>query len=142
MFLYFCFMIFIKWRFIEAPYILRMCLCWQSIREWVFNIMYSYRINIKGISSDSNNIFLWLESEDVNKKAYFQNFSWFKFYVFKLCMVMCVSLLPSHRLLFWKSRVRDFVKIALISYRNYFSQTNSFGEVCFLQESYENMQNK
>ena len=30
---------------------------------------------IKGIVSDSNNIFLWHESENINKKAYFQNFS-------------------------------------------------------------------
>ena len=28
------------------------------------------------------------------KKAYFQNFNWFHFYNFKLCMIMCVSLLP------------------------------------------------
>ena len=27
-------------------------------------------------------------------KAYFQNFSWFQCCVFKLCMIMCVSLLP------------------------------------------------
>ena len=41
-------------------------------------------------------IFLWYESEDINqkKKAYFQNFSWFQFYVLKLCMIMCISLLP------------------------------------------------
>ena len=32
-------------------------------------------IKFKGIFSDSNNIFLWHESEDRNKKAYFQNFS-------------------------------------------------------------------
>ena len=35
------------------------------------------------------------ESEDINrKKAYFQNFSWFQFYVSKLWMVISVSLLP------------------------------------------------
>ena len=28
------------------------------------------------------------------KKAYFQNFSWFQFCIFKSCMIMCVSLLP------------------------------------------------
>ena len=33
---------------------------------------------IKGIFSDSNNIFLWHESGDINKIYYFQNFSWFK----------------------------------------------------------------
>ena len=34
--------------------------------------------NIKGIFSISN-ILWWHESEDINKKAYFQNFSWFQF---------------------------------------------------------------
>ena len=39
--------------------------------------------------------FFMYESEDINnKKAYFQNFSWFQFYVFMLCMIMYVSLLP------------------------------------------------
>ena len=28
------------------------------------------------------------------KKAYFQNFSWFQVYIFKLCMPICVPLLP------------------------------------------------
>ena len=54
---------------------------------------------LKGIFSDSNNIFLWYDSKDMNqkiltKKAYLQNFCWFQFYVFKLGMIMCVSLLP------------------------------------------------
>ena len=38
----------------------------------------------KGIVSDSNNIFLWHEPEDINKKDNFQNFGWFQFYVYKL----------------------------------------------------------
>ena len=33
------------------------------------------RFLVKGMFSDSNNIFLWYESEAINKKAYFQNFS-------------------------------------------------------------------
>ena len=50
---------------------------------------------LKGIFTDSNNIFLWHESEDINvKKNLFLNFSWFQFYILKLCMIMCVSLLP------------------------------------------------
>ena len=32
-------------------------------------------IRLKGIFRDSNNIFLWHESKDINKNAYFQNFS-------------------------------------------------------------------
>ena len=31
---------------------------------------------LKRVFSDSNNIFLWHESEDINKKACFQNLSW------------------------------------------------------------------
>ena len=63
---------------------------------------------LKGIVSDSNNIFLWYESEDMNKKAYFQNFSWFQFYVFKLYMIIMCFI--AHRLLSWiKSRVQDFL---------------------------------
>ena len=42
------------------------------------------------------------------KKAYFQNFSWFWFCIFKLCMIMCDSCL-----LCW---IKSFKKIALISY--------------------------
>ena len=60
--------------------------------------------------SDSNNIFLWYESEDINKNAYFQNFSWFQFYVFKLCMIMCVSLFPQTTVL----NKEASLKIALI----------------------------
>ena len=29
---------------------------------------------VKGISSDSNNIFIWYESEDINKKSLFPKF--------------------------------------------------------------------
>ena len=38
--------------------------------------------------------FLWYESENVNKESWdLQNFIWFQFYVYKLCMIMCISLL-------------------------------------------------
>ena len=59
---------------------------------------------VKGIFSDSNNIFLLHESEDINKrktkqnktkqKANFQNFSWFQFCIYKLCMIMCIGIAP------------------------------------------------
>ena len=26
--------------------------------------------------------------------AYFQNFSWFQFYIYKLCMIMCIGIAP------------------------------------------------
>ena len=48
----------------------------------------------KGIVSDSNSIFLLHESEDINKKAYFQNLSWFQIYVYNLCMIVCIGIAP------------------------------------------------
>ena len=52
-------------------------------------------LQLKGIVSDSNNIYLWHESEDINThKSYFQNFSLFQFQVYKLCMIMCIDIAP------------------------------------------------
>ena len=48
---------------------------------------------LKGILTDSNNIFSWHESEEI-KKAYFQNLSWFQVYIYKLCMITCVGIAP------------------------------------------------
>ena len=68
---------------------------------------------IKRIFSDFNNIFLQHESEDINKKAYFQNFSWFQFYSSKLWMGWLCVFHCFHSLLSWlcwiKSGVRDFL---------------------------------
>ena len=51
------------------------------------------KIKFKRIFSDSNNNFLWHESEDVNKEnTYFQTFSWFQFYIYKLCMILCIGI--------------------------------------------------
>ena len=54
---------------------------------------------LKGIFSDSNYIFLWHESEDMNKKKNlknpeFQNLSWFQFYLHKLSMIMWIGIAP------------------------------------------------
>ena len=51
----------------------------------------------------TTSFYSWYESEDINKKTHLQNFNWFQFYIFKLCMIMCVSC--SHRLLCWKSLI-------------------------------------
>ena len=57
------------------------------IQTWLTTAWINWiKRNWKGFS-DSNN-FLWHDSEDINKKAYFQNFSWFQFYVFKLCVIV------------------------------------------------------
>ena len=70
--------------------------------------------NLKGIFSDSTNIFLWYESEDTKKKKQKKKKSLFP--KFQLIPVLCfqnmhdyVCFNCSHRLLCWiKSRVRDF----------------------------------
>ena len=65
-------------------------------------------MSINQLSTVRNKEVLWHESEDINeKKAYFQNFSWFQFYIFKswwLCVFHC-----SHRLCWIKSCVRIFL---------------------------------
>ena len=108
---------------------------------------------LKQVFSDSNNIILWHESEDVNKKKtpYFQNFSWFQCYVFKLCMIMCVIapiaqvmhdyvcvIAPIAHSVKWSLVHETFCEncshFILKRFHPY-----SFGEVCLLEESYENM---
>ena len=59
--------------------------------EWVGSYLATW---IKGIVSDSNNIFLWHESEDINKKGNFQNKFQFQFYVYTWCMIMCIGTFP------------------------------------------------
>ena len=44
---------------------------------------------VKGIFSDFHNIFYGMNQKISTKRAYFQNFSWYQFYVFKLCMIIC-----------------------------------------------------
>ena len=55
------------------------------------------------------------------KKAYFPNFSWFQFYILKLCMIMCLSLLPWTTVSIKSGGQYFTVKITLISYWNDFS---------------------
>ena len=58
---------------------------WSSWRlDWLVKIVQE----LKGICNDSNNIFLWQKSEDINKRGYFRNFTWFLFFVYKLCSIM------------------------------------------------------
>ena len=62
-----------------------------------------------GIVSDSNNIFLWHESEDIHKKKLISKISVDSNFTFSSCAWLCVFHC-SHRLLCWiKSRVRDFL---------------------------------
>ena len=64
----------------------------------------------------------------VDSSFTFSSYAW-------LCVFHC-----SHRLLCWiKSRVRDFLW-KLLSFHTEKIQPNSFGKVCFLEDSYKNVQ--
>ena len=75
---------------------------WCDQAKWVwsqkFLFLYFWHLLLgyyfKGIVSDSNNIFLWQQLEDNNEKGYFQNFSSFQFFVYKLCMILCIGIAP------------------------------------------------
>ena len=84
-------------------------------------------------------ISLWHESEDINKKEPISKISVDSNFMFSsyawLCVFHC-----SHRQLCWiKSLTQDFLWVLLSIILKWF-QPNSFGKVCFLEESYENMQ--
>ena len=50
---------------------------------------------LKGIVSDSNNIFLWHESEDIKKKGVFPKFQFITIlYIYNLCIIMCIGITP------------------------------------------------
>ena len=92
----------------------------------------------KGVISNSNNILLWHESEDIQKKkkkkkkntACFQNFT-FSSYAW-LCVFHC-----SHRIL---CGIRFLWNLLSFHTEMISLQPNSFGIMCFLEESFEKMQ--
>ena len=96
-------------------------------------------IDFKGIVSDSNNIFLWHESEDINKESLFPTFQLGLISRFQVMHDMCVSLRPQTTVLNKVSCTRLSVKNCSHFILKWF-QPNSFGELCFLEESYGNMQ--
>ena len=92
----------------------------------IFSITQSFHFQLKGIFSDSNNIFLWHQPENTHthphphppppthtQKKPFQNFSWYQF-TYKLYMIMCIGIAPSTNCT--TTRQRDFMqKMVLIS---------------------------
>ena len=46
--------------------------------------------------SDSYNIFLGHESKNIYKKrkVILQNFTWFQYFAYKLCVIMCICIAP------------------------------------------------
>ena len=70
---------------------------------------------ISGIFSDCNNIFYDKNRTIFTQKFYFQNFSWFQYFVYKLCMLMCIGISPKTSVSNKFSDTRIYRKIALIS---------------------------
>ena len=77
-------------------------LLWNDFHSFrvVFHAFHSFESNhftlftLKRYSLILTTSFYDMNQKIWTRKAYFQNFSWFQFHVFKLCMIMCVSLLP------------------------------------------------
>ena len=81
-----------------------------------------FRWNFKEIFSDSNNIFLWRKSEDINKKSLFPKFQLIPVLHFQVMHDLVCFIAPIDYCVELKSRVREFsVTIALISYWNDFN---------------------
>ena len=110
----------------------------SMVRTWY--LIYSLLLNdsITEIVSDSINIFLWHESEDISKKYISKKIQLILILRFQV-MIMCVSSLPQTTVLHKVSCTRLSVKIALISW---WFQPNFFKEVSFLEESYKYMKKK
>ena len=94
---------------------------------------------MKGIVSDSNNIFVWHDSEDINRMRSFPKFH--------LIPILCLQVM--HDCVDWHCSTDYCVKLILVDENLcencfYFSLKwfllNSFGEMCFLEESYKLMQ--
>ena len=71
-----------------------LCICFTN-RRMLINSHHS--TFIKGIFSNSNDIFMtWIRRyEQQQKKSYFQNVSWFQFYIKQvICMIMCIGTAP------------------------------------------------
>ena len=52
------------------------------------------RTRVKGTLSDSNNIFLWHESEDINKNSWLPKFHLIPILRYKLRIIMCIGIAP------------------------------------------------
>ena len=103
--------------------------------SWIC-ILYNF---IKGIFIDSNNIFLWHESEDINKKGLFPKFQLIPILRFQVMHDYVCFIAPTDYCAEWSLVFETFCENCSHFKLNWF-QPNSFEEVCFLEEIYENMQ--
>ena len=146
----------------------------QILQIWFVFVFYS---KFKGIVSDSHNIFIWYESEDINKKRLFPKFQlikishlhsmhdytgewwnsikisqktgWFDCFCLRpRCACSLFTLLDTPvDYMHWHCSIYCHVKLILVDENLcencfYFTMKwlllNSFGEMCFLEESYKN----
>ena len=99
----------------------------------------------KGLFSDSSNIFLWHESEDItNKQTNKKQTTTTKKPLFPqvqlipiLCELCCISLL--HRLCVEFVVVDESLCVNCSHFTLKWFQLNSFREMCFLEENYQQM---
>ena len=94
---------------------------------------------LKEVFSDSNNIILWHESEDILKKKLFPKFQ----------LIPILRFHVMHDYVRFIAPIDYCVELSLVDetfcencshFILKWLQPNSFGEMCFLEESYENMQ--
>ena len=79
-------------------------------------------------------IFYDINQKILTKGCYFQNFSWFKFCIYKLCMIMDISIAPYTTVLKWVSSRRLYAKNGSHFVRKWFLF------MWFLEKSYKLMQ--
>ena len=103
-------------------------------------VSYMYEV-LKGIVHDYNNIFYDINQKIFTRNGYFQNFSWFKFFVYKLWMIMCIGNAPyaTTCMLNKFSDTRIYTENSYNFIRKCFL-LNACGEMSFLEESCKEMQ--
>ena len=94
---------------------------------------------VKEIVGDSNNVFLWHESLDINKKML----------ISKISVDSILPLQVMHDYVHWHCSTDYCVKVILVdenlcedccNFTLKWFLLNSFGEMCFLKKSYKKMQ--
>ena len=112
---------------------------------WIATIQYwpivCYGCWIKGLFHDSNNIILWHDSKDINKKSLLQKF--------ELILILCLQVM--HNYVWFITPIDCCVELIILDktfcencshFIKKWFQPNSFAEICFLEERYKKMQNK
>ena len=73
---------------LTLSFLTRILKTWNVLKFTVINVIF------KGIVNDYTTSFFDSNWKILRKKCYFQNFSPFQFFVYKLCMIMGISIAP------------------------------------------------